>query len=647
MMRPEWQGATIESIGRMEYSRFGSRPLSIGLLGAGLCLFVPWSPLLLTEYYEYAMHLAAVHGWQFGTEVLATYGPLGFIGLPFFEPGTYPILIVANVLLYAASVVFLRGFWRSVVGATAPPALWIVAVILLPALGPSRYWAPSLFLPFVFVNVLVLQRAFSDRRASALAQLPLVVVLAAFVLVKGTFIVLILVAIGLVALDDAIALRRFPWIVIAGPTAVIAWWVVARQNIAHLPSYFTTSVDLIAGYKDGMGLSIPRSDAFAVLFAAAIVCVWATACWVAAMRVGRRAVGPATVLAATLFVLFQYAFVRADDGHIVAACLTLASLCTLMLPLLWRESTASVWGRTWLRAIAAAPAAILVLCWALGLGRPVVRPLREGPRGLWTLMTRGTAVLQRDQVLVLERLREQNRLPALKEPIDGSAIDFGLAAANKWRSTIRPSVTTPLANTPDLTRHNRTYIEDAAGPATILFGPDVSIDGRYPTVTDSLSLLALKSHFEPVGKTDKFLILQRRAQPLTRRLVKLAEHEVLVTDTVPVPDVGDDTLWVHIDITSTPAGGLLGLVYKPAPSFITVDVGARLVPFRLTTATAREGMILSPLLGDLQSYESFYSGSRSSRRESVSSFVLRSGNSCAWCYHERAHVAFFRALFGR
>ena len=58
-------------------------------------------------------------------------------------------------------------------------------------------------------------------------------------------------------------------------------------------------------------------------------------------------------------------------------------------------------------------------------------------------------------------------------------------------------------------------------------------------------------------------------------------------------------------------------------------------------------MILSPLLSDLRNYQSFYSPSPRSPPEVVSSFVLRSGDSCGWCYHERAHLVLFRVLFDR
>ena len=61
-----------------------------------------------------------------------------------------------------------------------------------------------------------------------------------------------------------IARRRVPWKVIVFVSAMTVWRVAAGQQIAHLPSYFTTSIGLMVGHKEGMGRSIPGSDGFAV-----------------------------------------------------------------------------------------------------------------------------------------------------------------------------------------------------------------------------------------------------------------------------------------------------------------------------------------------------------------------------------------------
>lgn len=76
------------------------------LYGLGLCVFVPWFPLPFTQHYEHWMHVAFAERRQFGSEIHATYGPLGFIGLPFYHPPTYGLLIATYTRLARHAVRF-------------------------------------------------------------------------------------------------------------------------------------------------------------------------------------------------------------------------------------------------------------------------------------------------------------------------------------------------------------------------------------------------------------------------------------------------------------------------------------------------------------------------------------------------------------
>ena len=212
-----------------EFLHRHARHLGAGLLLlGGFCLFVPWFPLTTrSDYYEYCMHLAVSQGWQFGTDILATYGPLGFIGLPFYQDSTYTVLIAASVGLYWFSVVVLGGFWRSTIKQSRPPAAWIVGILLLPSLTPTIEWLPTLFVPFVLVNVLVLRHFFADGPQDLGRLMALTAVLAGFVLVKGSFSFLICMGVAIVALDQVIRWRRSPWIVLVFGASILALWIVS------------------------------------------------------------------------------------------------------------------------------------------------------------------------------------------------------------------------------------------------------------------------------------------------------------------------------------------------------------------------------------------------------------------------------------
>jgi hypothetical protein len=218
---------------------------------------------------------------------------------------------------------------------------------------------------------------------------------------------------------------------------------------------------------------------------------------------------------------------------------------------------------------------------------------------------------------------------------------LGLAEAIGLHSVVRPSITIYGAYTPNISQRNKEYIENESGPATILLPATGSIDGRYPTVTDSLSWLGLKSHFQAVTNTGRLLILERRQRPLQLKLLKLEEREIGFDDLVPVPDQVAD-VFVKIDIEPTLMGRLFNFVYKPAPAFITINPDKQRKTFRLINGLVREGMLLSPLLNDLSALQSFYGLTGYEPLVKVSAFRLNCQSGREWYYRDRIRVTFFR-----
>ena len=619
-----------------------STVLTYLLLALGLCLFVPWNPLVASDSYEYLMHLTAVHGWQFGTEVVGTYGPLGFLVLPYFHPDTFGRLIVASVAIYVAATLWLRRYWTDAGGHGPAPALWSVLVLVLPAFMSTRVYSPALYAPFVLANAFVLRRFLMGTDAFRVGEAVPVALLAACSLVKPTLFAVSVAAVALVAIDQVVTWRRAPWQPVVLAVAVAASWLAAGQQLTHVAAYLAGAMEMTVGYKDAMALRSLRSDALALLFVAAsavLLGILIRATWT---RLRWRVLGPAAMLALTLFVVFQHGFVRADEPHIMPACLTLAALGLAMLPVLprgrvsWRQPSTAVFGVSLL---------LLVASWRLGFGAPAVgRILVERPAALWSLLTRGASPLRHAAALRADALARHDPLTGVREPVDPSAIDMDLASVNHLTMTVRPTGVMYAAYTPPLSQRNRHYIESAAGPGTMLLPAGISPDGRYPTVTDSLSLLGLRTHFELTGRTSEYLILQRRARARTLELVRLDERRVAIGDTIPVPDHGADLIWVAIDLQPTLAGALFGLVYQPATVSITVHADAGTETFPLISAMAREGMILAPVQGDHPDFEWLYGSPPPRPAGDVRSFRLGVERGRAWCYRPQATVTFSRMV---
>jgi hypothetical protein len=608
------------------------------LIAYGLCLFVPWSPALITNYYEYAMHLAFSQGLQFGTDILATYGPLGFIGLPLYQESTYVTMVAANVALYAVGVVVLCGLWRDVLEGRAP-ATWIVAILVLPGFVVN-YWAASLSMPFVLVNVLVLRHflAPSERRRAEEAELS--AVLAPFVFVKIVAMPLIALGIAIVACDDVLTRKRISPVLPAVVVAAVAAWLLAGQHVGHLPAYFVGSIDVGIGHREGMSIGGRRSQVVASCFAVTALWLIAYYYWqLSRTELGRRSLWLVLVFGATLFVVFQHGFGRAGEEHMLGASLQLASLALLLAPIFWRLSPSPMKSMFWPATSAFMVVGVAALCIALG-APPLLGAVYKGPRGLWTLLTEGTAPLQAAQRVRFDRLRERTLLPSLKQPVEVSRVDYGLGPAYGFRAVMLPTITGYTSNTARMARRNREFVENPAGPATMLFAPD-AIDLKYPTASDSLLRLVLRSHFDVTRNTGAFLIMERRATPRRLALMSLGVRDVAWSETVLVPEHEGDAVWAQIDVRPSVMGWMVGTAYKPAPVWLTVNTPDAST-FRLTTDTAREGFILTPVLRDLAALNAFYRGA-AGPGESVVSIQLNAEGS-GWFYRDRITISFFRLV---
>ncbi|HBC89348.1 MAG TPA: hypothetical protein DCZ94_20605 [Lentisphaeria bacterium] len=607
------------------------------VLLAGLILFVPWCPIIATFYYEYCIHLATCEGWQFGTDIISTYGPFGFVGLPFYRASTYPSMILLNICLYGIMVAFLWEFWQNIVNPARPSAVWIVIILLLPGFGPAMEWSPVLFTPYVLVNLFVLRHFFGKTAPSYLYLFMFVIVLGMFVLVKGTFIFLILMTIVVVSADQIINSKKVPWIFPGFIVGVLVLWVVSSQKTGNILGYFLSTADLIAGYKDGAGSFEGTKLGIApVVFALGSLGLIGTFLLTVRKLLGWRSIWPASILAATLYVMFQHGFVRQDPQHSVSACLSFCCLYVLMLPLLWVLSGGNKTLRRVLVANGTVGIIIIATCWLSGGGRPVVNSFFQRIKGIPALMTQGVSALETAREAHLQLLKQKFPLPQFDGSMESSTFDAGVAEAYGNYSMVRPTVTLYVAYTSKMSMRNKDYLEDASGPGAILFSIPVAIDGRYPAATDSIGLLAQKTHFSAIGRVGNLLVLERRARPLKLKSEKLQELDVDVNGTISLPDPGKGMVFAQIEITPTIAGRLFSLLYKPAATFIIVSVGTEEARFRLIRATAKEGMLLSPLLCDLPSFQAFYSDSNSSLK--LSGFRIEYEKGREWCYQNKIKV---------
>lgn len=615
--------------------------LRILLLLVGSIYFIHFYPSYISPY-EYSMHVAFSEKWLYGINIIGTYGPLGFIGLPYYNHSTYLPMIIINITIYLACIFLMWRFWRDIIGNDSSPVLWITAIFFISILQKPQSLAPVLFMPYILINLFVLWHFINKRPLSLTRLIPLTIVLAVFVLVKATFIFLIALSIIAVAWDQTFRWKRFPWLIFVFIISIFFLWILAGQKLFHLADYFISSIDVITGYKDGMGTNHRTSWFSAPILIIISFSVTAYLWWILQQHIGWRSIFPTGIFAASLFVSFQHGFVRADRVHIVTAYLTFFILLLLVLPILKKLIYKE---KSWLLLRKS-----LIILAIIGIGgmslvsSPRWRSLYLRPLEFYNLVSGGVSSLENMKTISSQKTKKEYPIPKMKEPIGFYAENLVLLTESYGlQSSLFPSVSAFGAYTPSISLKNKKYIESTSGPATIILSSHFSIDRRYPTVSDSLSVLALKSHFNAAHNTGKILVLERRLRPLELQLVKITEQNVTFNEDINVPE-NNTAIFVKIEINQTLGGKILNILYKPSPIFISINQGGESEIFRLTTSMAKEGMLLSPLLNDLSALQCFYGLSCPKAPLKVETFKITSPKWPKWEYDKQIRISFFRIV---
>lgn len=217
-------------------------PLGIGLPGASIDF--SWIA---------GLYMAVNEGRHFGTEIIFTYGPLGFLSWPLLWVGSLAVVAFAyTVLLYTGFVAVLTWSLSRTVG-LAGAAL----IVLLTSLSFGFFTE----LPLLLAVGLCFIALREDRPAQAINALALGggLLCAVEPMVKlstGPPAALIL----LLAMIGARADRR-RWAVFLG-TAIVGFfvlWFAAGQGLGNLGDYVENGVQIVKGYGEAMGFDLAEA----------------------------------------------------------------------------------------------------------------------------------------------------------------------------------------------------------------------------------------------------------------------------------------------------------------------------------------------------------------------------------------------------
>lgn len=539
------------------------------------------------------------HGWQFGKDIVFTWGPWGFLNnyVHLGETGATTKLLwetLGKLGIATALVVLTRRL------PLINQILFILSCVCF-----SWLFLDSIFL--VLITVIVFCTLLRDDRPW---WEHLIWMLMLGFLGQFKFTYTLFAGLGIAAAAGLRILRRqwksAGWMA-GGFTAVyVLLWIVSGQNPDNLYPFFRLSLQISSGYADAMGINEPLP---VFLWGTALVLTCGGFVYRLFLKHEDRPYGTAAAayLALTWYVVWKHGYVRADSHVFGFYIYTL--LLALILPPLCFPKTLWHW---FYAAVVLAGACFEVFDTGL---------LARCPQVAWSRFKDNYSFLPRSRSFPerwhqeYEQARKIAQLPAVQKEVGRATIDVfnynqGVAILNNLNYRPRPIFQSYSAYTPRLAARNLKFYQSDRAPEYVLWR-QVSIDSRYPTIDDSLLIPELPRMYQPVFTEGDYLLLKRRPGEQSGRLERrlLLVRSLHLGETLELPPSFEQPLWLHARLPLNKLGHLRALLYKPPMLRLVVkdNYGSEYV-WRILPRIAEDGFLLSPLLETQADFTSYMQG---------------------------------------
>ncbi len=568
---------------------------STWLLAALIALF-SWHALPvvpgagLDSSWVTALNMAADVRLDFGTQVLFTFGPLGFLDQPQASFAVTAVLGAVYQVLVAWGLAFslLWAARRSFPLALALALAFVVSTLL---------FRGEELVQIAFIWCAVALAPDPPRFARPLVVYGGAIVSATQLLLKLNVgvTVLLLCAIAVLALQGDPRRNALAFVgTFVGALAVL--WFATGQGVGNFDDYVTGAVAVASGHSEAMGVESPS-----VPWDKLAVALEAIAAIVAAAYVGLRLprfrlAALVAITAIYVYAEFKSGLVRNDAAHHGRF---FSAMLVPWLALPWRGQARGV-------ALAAIVAIAVVFIPAAGTRfRDVFTPLDRADaagtqlRGLLDPGRRSKLVgFDRFGLAIFYRL-DQGSLALLRGhgvAVDPWEVSLVWAYGLDWHPL--PVFQRYLAYTSELDRRNAEALASDHGPERIIrsrpsydpSGPTTaSIDSRYGPFEAPSQTLAMLCNYRPLRTTPRYQVLGK-SRDRCDEPIPLRSTVARYGDTVAVPRAPGRLVVATVDgLEPQGVERLRTLLYRSAFRFVNVDG----TTYRMVPGTADDlGLVL-------------------------------------------------------
>ena len=572
-----------------------------------LATLIPWSPRMINATLDpswfQAISYAKAHNFVFGRDLVYTYGPLISYLSPFswYAGGNH----VAAIFIYCIYCLI---------------AICAFARIARQQPGTSACVAGSLFFLglcssnealFFCIPLLLLANFRMAIRPPVVLSLLLISACAFMTFAKATWGILTL---GLLLILDGEQLfrhKRIPLYLPSFLALAVVTFVLSGQPLQALGGYVVNTWRIVSGYSEAMHF-LPSTSPFtevAVYLAGSSFLVGGLFSAMHDKTFRSTSAGFSLGLLAILFMAFKAGFARPNQQMGIAFG-TLITTAAVVLSLHSEDRVVRP------LKVAAVCAALLGLVGTAMVGATQYQAELFRPRlgGIPTALRTMPRFLGKDYRHDLEArleqryqlVRDQFPLPKLDGSVDIFPWNTTIVVAHGLDYRPRPAFQSYTAYTPELLDLNRNFMTSTQAPDYIVF--DVApIDGRFPSLDDSVLWPILLTHYELYTNTDHAIILKKARLPLDYSFLQNAQAEAEINQWVFLPDSVTDLTWTRITIEKTFFGRLLSTLFQPP--LITMSVrfdDDTESEYRIVPGIARSGFLLSPFINSRADFATLF-----------------------------------------
>jgi hypothetical protein len=561
------------------------------------------------------LNYAHLHGLQFGTDCVFTYGPLGFLTSSVFTGYESGCRIAFDVLFYFVIALGISLVaWRLNLVARC---LMLGMFVLLPAVCHSGPDLPVEIGLFCWTLLCL----FEPRRHLLLRLAILIGIALPMSLGKITFLVTAGVTVGVVAGD--LFLRGNRRLAFGLPVVfILAWlcgWLLLGQSLMNLKAYFMNGMAITSGYEQAMGVQSTTNEWVGgvllislALAVAAIRSVKAYSAGTPHLRWRRGLIFG--WLCAFLFLSWKHGIVR-SNGDLMAGVIAVTVVAMESIPSPWPK--ARLWTR--LLGLVSCACAILVVNWKQA-GYFQHYPMKAVDQFVFNdrALVLPPAYF-REMSALLQAEQEKAQLPKMQHLIGNSTVDVfgynqGYALFNGLNYRPRPVFQGYSVYNARLMRLNDQFYDSTNSPEFVLFNL-ASIDGRYPPLDDSYALRNLLINYVPVDGEGPFLLLKRQGF-VPPEMTLLREETVAPGERIDLTEFGDVDVWMEITVTPSLPGRMRSFLSQPAETYIAVWGNGSQGPvagFRAPVPMLAAGFLASPFAMQTPDILNLYMGTRIAR----------------------------------